>query len=34
MARCEVGRLGRPRKAWEDNIKKDLQDVGREFGLN
>jgi len=34
MGRGEVGkpegkgRLGRPRRRWEDNIKMDLQDVG------
>ena len=25
--------LGRPRRAWEDNIKMDLQEMGREGGL-
>ena len=24
--------LGRPRRRWEDNIKMDLQEVGRVFG--
>jgi hypothetical protein len=24
--------LGRPRRSWEDNIKIDLQEVGRGFG--
>ena len=24
--------LGRPRRRWEDNIKMDLQEVGRGFG--
>jgi hypothetical protein len=24
--------LGRPRRRWEDNIKRDLQEVGRDFG--
>jgi hypothetical protein len=24
--------LGRPRRRWEDNIKKDLQDVGKDCG--
>ena len=24
--------LGRPRRRWEDNIKKDLQELGRDFG--
>ena len=24
--------LGRPRRRWEDNIKMDLQEVGRSFG--
>ena len=24
--------LGRPRRRWEDNIKKDLQEVGRDCG--
>jgi hypothetical protein len=24
--------LGRPRRRWEDNIKMDLQEVGRDFG--
>jgi hypothetical protein len=24
--------LGRPRRRWEDNIKMDLQDVGRDRG--
>ena len=42
MARIEEGRgvhkvlvgrpLGRPRRRWEDNIKKDLQEVGRGCG--
>jgi hypothetical protein len=27
-------RLGRPRRRWEDNIKMDLQDVGRVHGLD
>jgi len=26
--------LGRPRRHWEDNIKIDLQEVGRDYGLN
>jgi hypothetical protein len=26
--------LGRPRRLWEDNIKKDLQEVDRGHGLN
>jgi len=30
----EMKRLGRHRDRWEDNIKIDLQDVGRERGLN
>ena len=24
--------MGRPRRRWEDNIKMDLQEVGRGFG--
>ena len=24
--------LGRPRRRWEDNIKMDLQETGRDFG--
>jgi hypothetical protein len=24
--------MGRPRRTWEDNIKKDLQEVGGGFG--
>jgi hypothetical protein len=24
--------LGRPRRRWEDNIKRDLQEVGRDCG--
>ena len=24
--------LGRPRRRWEDNIKRDLQEIGRGFG--
>jgi hypothetical protein len=24
--------LGRPRRRWEDNIKRDLQEVGGDFG--
>jgi hypothetical protein len=26
--------LGRPRSRWEDNIKMDLQEVGRGHGLD
>ena len=26
------GPLGRPRRRWEDNIKMDLQEVGRDLG--
>ena len=26
--------LGRPRRSWEDNIKSDLQEVGRGYGLD
>ena len=26
--------LGRPRRRWEDNIKMDLQEVGRLWGLD
>ena len=26
------GPLGRPRRRWEDNIKMDLEDVGRGYG--
>jgi hypothetical protein len=26
--------LGRPRRRWEDNIKKDFQEVGRRDGLD
>jgi hypothetical protein len=26
--------LGRPRHRWEDNIKMDLQEVGRKHGLD
>jgi hypothetical protein len=26
--------LGRPRRRWDDNIKMDLQEVGREHGLD
>ena len=29
VGKCEGKRLGRPRRRWEDNIKMDLQEVGR-----
>ena len=33
MARMEEVRpLGRPRRRWEDNIKMDLEEVGRDCG--